>query len=104
MDVPHCEYEQCPACGRFRSNDCDCDTEELRESDEPITAPRQKPMARKLVIVLGCVLIVLLLLTGWTILIVLRKQRRPAGVIDVAMIKRRTAWHEDCLQASCYGG
>ena len=69
--VPGCEYEKCPACSKIRASGCECDTEELRELDEePIAATRQSPFARKFVVVLGCVLLLLLILVLWTVFIV----------------------------------
>jgi hypothetical protein len=69
--VPDCEYEKCPACGAIRASGCSCDIEELREPDEePIAPVRQGPLARKFVVALGCVLLLLLILVLWTVLIV----------------------------------
>ena len=67
--VPHCEYEKCPACGESHAGGCSCDTVELREPGEDSSpAPGQSAMTRKLVVGLGFVLILLVVLTVWTIL------------------------------------
>ncbi len=67
--VPDCEYEKCPACGQVRAGGCTCDIEELRDlEDEPTRTHAPSRVNRWIIVGLGCFLVVLLVLTVWTVL------------------------------------